>query len=126
MVAFSDTITKAIYDGNPRVQRLKEVDFAQISYQRILDMYKERYADASDFIFTFVGNVNPDTLKPFIQQYLATLPSLKRVEKGNVKEVPVLRNSDFIPITLPALCKHRRHQLLISSAEICLLLWKTG
>ena len=95
MVAFSDTITKAIYDGNPRVQRLKEVDFAQISYQRILDMYKERYADASDFIFTFVGNVNPDTLKPFIQQYLATLPSLKRVEKGNVKEVPVLRNGTY-------------------------------
>lgn len=95
MVAFSDTITKAIYNGNPRVQRLKETDFAQISYQRILDMYKERYADASDFIFTFVGNVNPDTLKPFIQQYLATLPSLKRVEKGNVKEVPVLRNGTY-------------------------------
>lgn len=95
MVAFSDTITKAIYNGSPRVQRLKEADFTKISYQRILDMYKERFADASDFVFTFVGNVNPDTLKPFLQQYLATLPSLKRVEKGNVKEVPAVRIGTF-------------------------------
>ena len=96
MVAFSDTITKEIYNNNPRTVRLKESDFEKINYQRILDMYKERFADASDFTFTFVGNINQDSLKLYAKQYLATLPSLKRVEKGNVNEVPAIRKGSAV------------------------------
>lgn len=81
MVAFNDTITKEIYNNNPRTVRLKESDFEKINYQRILDMYKERFADASDFTFTFVGNINQDSLKLYAKQYLATLPSLKEWKK---------------------------------------------
>ena len=53
----------------------------------MMDLYKERYADASDFIFTFVGNVDTDAIKPLIEQYLATLPSLGRKEPKGREDV---------------------------------------
>lgn len=83
MVSLSDTLNKVLYDGNPRNARLKASDLDKVNYDRILEMYKERYADASDFVFSFVGNINIDSIKPYIEQYLATLPSLGRKEKAN-------------------------------------------
>lgn len=87
MASFSDTLTHYLYNGDPRMLRIQEKDFEKISYPRIMEMYKDRYADASDFIFTFVGNIDMETIKPMIEQYLATLPSIKRIEpKGNLKQ----------------------------------------
>lgn len=83
MVSFSDTLSATLYDGNPRSARLKASDFDRISYDRIMEMYKERFGDASDFVFTFVGNINTDSIKPYLEQYLATLPGNGRVEKAN-------------------------------------------
>jgi len=45
-----------------------------------LKIYQDRFADASDFTFIFVGNVSPDTLKPYVEKYLANLPDLDREE----------------------------------------------
>ena len=67
--------------------RVQLSDFDHISYARMMDLYKERYADASDFIFTFVGNVDTDAIKPLIEQYLATLPSLGRKEPKGREDV---------------------------------------
>ena len=86
-VEFSDSIAAAMYNHNPRNRRLQSADFEKIDYHRMLDMYKERYADASDFIFTFVGNINLDTIRPYLEQYLAVLPSLNRTEKADENSV---------------------------------------
>ena len=95
MVAFSDTVTKALYDNHLRARRIELEDFGHISYTRIMEMYKERFADASDFVFTFVGNVEKDSIIPMIEQYLATLPSLKRIEKGDASRMPVARKGNY-------------------------------
>ena len=50
----------------------------QIDYDRILEMYKDRYKDASDFTFYLVGNVNLEQMKPMIAKYLGALPSINR------------------------------------------------
>ncbi|MGM9759164.1 MAG: M16 family metallopeptidase [Parabacteroides sp.] len=106
MVAFSDTVTQVVYHNHPRTLRLKEADFERISYDRILEMYRERFADASDFLFTFVGNVNPDSIRPYLEQYLATLPALHRVEKADLttiaRPLPGERISRFLhPMETP-------------------------
>ena len=44
--------------------------------------YKDRFADLSDFTFVFVGSVDVPTLKPLVERYMASLPSLNRQEKG--------------------------------------------
>lgn len=95
MVTFSDSLSIAIYMDDLRARRIQPGDFDKISYSRIMEMYKERFADASDFIFTFVGNIDAETIIPYIQQYLATLPSLKRIEKGYTAEVPAVRKGQY-------------------------------
>lgn len=95
MVAFSDSLTQAIYSNNPRAARIDPADFSRISYPRIMEMYKERFSDASDFVFTFVGNINTDSIRPYLEQYLATLPTQGRVEKGNPNEVPAIRKGHY-------------------------------
>ncbi|MEG1748816.1 MAG: insulinase family protein [Tannerellaceae bacterium] len=96
MVAFSDSLTQALYGAHPRAMRINTADFDRISYPRIQEMYKERFADASDFVFTFVGNINMDSIRPYITQYLATLPSMGRIEKGDSRELPALRTGEYV------------------------------
>ena len=95
MVAFSDTLSKGVYNNNPRAMRLTLEDFDQISYERMMQMYKERFADASDFVFTFVGNLDKEAMRPLIEQYLATLPAIQRKEQGNLRHIPALRKGEY-------------------------------
>ena len=80
MTAYSDSITQALYMGHPRMQRIKADMIDQMNYDRILSMYADRYKDAGDFTFIFVGNVDVETLKPLIVTYLGALPSAGRKE----------------------------------------------
>jgi zinc protease len=51
--------------------------------------YKDRFADASGFTFTFVGNFDVDVLKPYIEAYLGSLPSTNKKEAyKNLNIVP--------------------------------------
>ncbi len=95
MEAFSDSLSKAVYGDHPRASRLRPQDFERISYSRIMEMRAERFSDASDFVFTFVGNIQVDSIRPYIEQYLATLPSQGRIEKGNPAELPSTRKGDY-------------------------------
>lgn len=79
-VAFSDSINKALRMNHPRSIRLKADMIDRMDYDKILAMYRDRYKDASDFTFIFVGNVDVDKMKPVIAQYLGTLPAIHRKE----------------------------------------------
>ena len=52
-----------------------------IDYNRIMEMYKNRFQEAGDFTFVFVGNINPEEVKPLIETYLGGLPTNSRIEK---------------------------------------------
>ena len=47
-----------------------------------LAFYKDRFADASDFTFVFVGSFDAPTIKPLVERYLASLPALHRKESA--------------------------------------------
>lgn len=78
--SINDTISKMMYGNHPRFLNLKPEMVDQIDYDRILEMYKDRFADASDFKFYFVGNIDLEKAKPLIEQYLGALPSTGRKE----------------------------------------------
>ena len=80
-VAFSDSVTGTIYDHNPRLAPMKLERIAEISYDRILEMAKERTASAKGWEFTIIGNYDEDTIEQLICQYLGALPA----KKDNVK-----------------------------------------
>ncbi|MDE6347331.1 MAG: insulinase family protein, partial [Bacteroides sp.] len=71
----SDTLRKVMYNGHPRVISLKADMVDRIDYDRVLALYKERFANASDFRFYFVGNIDLEKARPLIEQYLGALPS---------------------------------------------------
>ena len=57
-----------------------EENWDNTSYQKAYEVFKERFADASDFEFYFVGNVTDEQMKTLSEQYLASLPTLDRSE----------------------------------------------
>ncbi|MEO7823092.1 MAG: insulinase family protein [Gemmatimonadaceae bacterium] len=79
-VAFSDTLQVTMSQHSLRAQPISSALVDRISLSRSFDFYKDRFADASDFTFVFVGNLNPDSVKPQIARWLGSLPSIGRKE----------------------------------------------
>ncbi len=94
MVVFSDSVMSAIYSGNPRSRFLKEANVTNANYDEILNIFKKSYGDAGKFVFTIVGNVKTEDIKPLIEQYIASLPSTKEKAKINKKAMQ-MRMSNF-------------------------------
>ena len=77
---FADTVSAVLGNYNirrtgPTLQKLE-----QINLDRAFEIYKDRFSDASDFTFTFVGSFKVEEIKPLLEQYLGALPSKNRTE----------------------------------------------
>lgn len=66
---------KTMYGDNPRMKEMTLEDAEKLNYDRIIEIYKEIFANPGSFTITFVGTVNENALKPLVEQYLASLPS---------------------------------------------------
>ena len=87
---FLDTIMSVMYDHNWRFKSLKAADLARVNYDRILEMAKERTANAANYTFVLVGAFNEATIRPLIERYIASLPANKDVKSNwvNVATYP--------------------------------------
>ncbi len=65
----------SIRSGFPKVEELEKIDW-QAAYK----MYNERFANAADFTFFFVGNFDIEKMKSLLETYIATLPSTQKTE----------------------------------------------
>ena len=77
---FSDTVqvTMANYHYRGKPMTLSLLD--EVNADKALSFFRNRFADFSDFTFFFVGNFQPEKIKPLVEQYLASLPSSNRKE----------------------------------------------
>ncbi|WP_270575964.1 M16 family metallopeptidase [Bacteroides cellulosilyticus] len=89
---YADSIGRALYTGTPPLRRARPEHLAQMDYGRILQLRRERVADASDFTFLFVGNVRTEDI-PLIEKYIGSLPSLHRKEKCGVLWHPLRKGN---------------------------------
>jgi zinc protease len=55
--------------------------WADNDYKLAYEKYKERFANAADFEFYFVGNVDDATIEAFATKYIASLPANDKKEK---------------------------------------------
>lgn len=93
------------YDHNPRLVVMPtEQDIDGIDYERVYQIYGERFADASDQIFVFVGNVSDENIQT-IANYLNLLPT-----NGKQKNEPKLDKS-------PKLAKGVNHSLTLAGTD---------
>ncbi len=79
--ALQDTLARVLYNNNVRARRMKSTDLSQIDYDRLLQIYGERYANAADFEFYLVGDFDVDSIAPLLARYLGALPTAKGHEK---------------------------------------------
>ena len=83
---YQDSINNVIYSNNPRYRIMNMDDIDQLSYDRCLEIIKERTANAANYTFSFVGNYDEATLLPLIEQYIASLPA-KKADNVEIKDV---------------------------------------
>jgi zinc protease len=81
---FGDTIQVTMAQHAFRSRPLTQATFDEIDANNAIAFYKDRFADAGDFTFVFVGNVDTTTLKPLVERYLASLPAAGRVDSTRV------------------------------------------
>ncbi|HVF38302.1 MAG TPA: insulinase family protein [Gemmatimonadaceae bacterium] len=79
---FSDTVQVTMAQNAFRARAMTPTVFAEVNPQKALAVYKDRFADAGDFTFVLVGNVDTVAIKPYVETYLASLPSSGRKEKA--------------------------------------------
>lgn len=94
---YADSVSSTLYGSHPRNIVMKKELLPAINYGRALEIWADRFADASDFTFFFVGTFDEDTLSKYCCQYLATLPTVKRndkpvytdlvIRKGNIQNI---------------------------------------
>ncbi|MDO4190985.1 MAG: insulinase family protein [Bacteroidales bacterium] len=86
-VAFSDSIQTTLSEHSPRTIIVNNEMLNRVDANRAVKIFQERFANAADFTFYFVGNINPDdeNVKNIILTYLGGLKTSKSRE--NVGEV---------------------------------------
>ena len=78
--AFFEALTNSRYQNHPRRRMTTAATVDQWNLDKSLAFYKDRFADASDFTFFFVGSFDEAMIKPLVERYLGALPSLRRKE----------------------------------------------
>ncbi len=73
--AFSDTLEVTMAQYHHRARPFSVALLNEINLPKAYAYYKRLYADANGFTFFFVGNIDPNAIRPWVEQYLASLPS---------------------------------------------------
>jgi zinc protease len=79
-MVFSDTLSTTLGADNFRRQPISVERLDMTNTDRAYKIFKERFADASDFTFFLTGAVKMDEVKPLLEKYLASLPTQRKKE----------------------------------------------
>jgi zinc protease len=81
---YGDTIQVTLSQNDFRARPISAATFAEVNPSRSLAFFRERFADAGDFTFAYVGTVDTTALKPLVEKYIASLPSAGRKDTARV------------------------------------------
>jgi zinc protease len=87
---FMNHTMKLKTNNHPRVGFPTQASLEGIDHDRAIEIYKERFANAGDFTFIFVGNFEEEELKFLCQKYLGTLPA------SEAEETYMNRHIDYV------------------------------
>lgn len=91
---FQKALLSTVYGGDERAQVISAELLDKVNFERLEVINRVLYPDADEFLFTFVGNVDPETLRPLVEKYIGSIPTTsqqlgfvddnRRVVKGDV------------------------------------------
>ena len=71
-----DSTTVILYGKNHPKRRLIDKAFvADVSFDTMKSIYKDRFANAADFTFFIIGDVTKEALMPLLEKYIASIPT---------------------------------------------------
>lgn len=74
-IYFNVEFQKMMTRNHPRGGGIpKPEDFDKISLDRSLQLYRERFANAGDFTFLFIGAIDENKIRPLLERYIGSLP----------------------------------------------------
>lgn len=76
----SDSLLLTLYKNHPFRQPMTIERLNEIEFEKVNKLYRERFADASDFTFIFVGNIDLEKDKSLIETYIGSLSSSNSAE----------------------------------------------
>jgi zinc protease len=77
---FRDSVMFVMSNYNFRYRPMTVEMLKEINLDKSLEIYKQRFAEANGWVYTFVGNFKPETIKPMIETYLGGIPSAGKAE----------------------------------------------
>ena len=78
--AFAEALNSIMTQDHPRAKMASPEMIDKMNLDKSLAFYKDRFGDASDFTFVFVGSFDAATMKPLVEKYLGALPATHRQE----------------------------------------------
>jgi zinc protease len=87
-VDYNDSIRAILYGHHPRMEPVVQATLDKVNYERILQIYKERFSDAANFKTVIIGNYDEQDLRQMLCRYLATLPATNQHEQTDYSRIP--------------------------------------
>ncbi len=78
--AYRDTVNYFMAGYNYRACPIKTETLNEVNLDKALEIYKQRFGDANGWVYTFVGNIKSEQLKPLAEQYLGGITSTDKEE----------------------------------------------
>ncbi|MDE7412357.1 MAG: insulinase family protein [Muribaculaceae bacterium] len=72
---FNQQVQKVLHGDKALFNLPTVASFEKVNYPKTLEFVKGTLSNAADFTFIFTGNIDLNTLRPLLEQYIATLPS---------------------------------------------------
>lgn len=86
---FMNKVSQVRFGGNPLMENLTAEKIEAANYPEMLDMIKKSMANAADYTFIFIGNLDLETFRPMLEQYVASLPAGKVTEPKVVTPIEI-------------------------------------
>lgn len=78
---FQDSLVHIYYGNHPKAMIMGMPMLEKLDYDRMSQIYKERFGNAADFTFIFSGNFDKNVMRNYVEQYIASLPSNGKKEQ---------------------------------------------
>ncbi|MDP4198714.1 MAG: insulinase family protein [Bacteroidota bacterium] len=78
--AFMDTIQVTMSQYNARDLPLTAERLKDVNIRKSFDYYRERFEDGGNFTYFMVGSFSEKEIRPFVEEYLASVPSRAKHE----------------------------------------------
>jgi zinc protease len=79
--AFWDTIDVTLNNYNYRCKPVSKDIINNLDLNIAFEFYKEHFFDASGNVFFFIGAIDTEKLRPLVENYIASLPSVNKEKK---------------------------------------------